>query len=74
MISQRQLILNYLHDFGSISPMEAFRDLGITKLATRVSEMKKDGMMFKQELVSSKNRYGKTVQYMKYSLWEGNNE
>lgn len=70
MITQRQLILQYLHDFGSISPMEAFRDLGITKLATRISEMKADGMVFKQELVSSKNRYGRPVQFMKYSLTE----
>ena len=67
-MTQRELIIQYLNDFGSITPMEAFRDLGITKLATRISEMKRDGMMFKQELVTSKNRYGKNVQYMKYML------
>ena len=36
-MTQREQILLYLHTFGSITPMEAFADLGITKLATRVS-------------------------------------
>lgn len=70
--TQKQLILRYLHDFGSITPMQAFADLGITKLATRVSEMKsEDGIVFKTEFVNSKNRYGKNVKFAKYSLAEG---
>ncbi len=67
-ITQRQLILNYIQDFGSITPLQAFGDLGITKLATRISEMRKDGIQFKIESVKSKNRYGKTVTFAKYSL------
>lgn len=68
--TQRQLILNYIHDFGSITPFQAFADLGITKLATRISEMRDDGMEFKIEKVASKNRYGKTVRFAKYSFKE----
>ena len=67
-ITQRPLILKYIKDFGSITPMEAFGDLGITKLATRISEMRKDGMQFKIENVKTKNRYGKTVWFAKYSF------
>lgn len=67
-ITQRQLILKYIQDFGSITPMEAFTDLGITKLATRISEMRRDGMQFKVESIKSKNRYGKTVHFAKYSF------
>lgn len=66
-MTQHQLILKYIQDFGSITPMEAF-DLGITKLATRVSEMRRDGMQFKIETVKSKNRYGKSVHFAKYSF------
>ena len=66
--TQRQLILKYIQDFGSITPMDAFFDLGITKLATRISEMRRDGMRFKIESVKSTNRYGKTVRFAKYSL------
>ena len=67
-MTQRDAILNYINEFGSITPMEAFADLGITKLATRISEMRRDGMQFNIEMVKRKNRYGKTVHYAKYSL------
>ena len=68
-MTQKELVLQYIIDFGSITPMEAFADLGITKLATRISEMRKDGMEFKIETVKGKNRYGKTVCYCKYSFY-----
>ena len=67
-MTQCEQIIDYLHRFGSITPMEAFADLGITKLATRVSEMRKDGREFNIETVKSTNRFGKTVRYAKYSL------
>ena len=67
-MTQRDAILNYINEFGSITPMEAFADLGITKLATRISEMRKDGMSFKIETVRVKNRYGKDVHFARYSL------
>lgn len=70
-MTQRDAIIDYIEDFGSITPMEAFADLGITKLATRISEMRKDGMRFKIEMIKSKNRYGKTVHYARYSFMEG---
>lgn len=69
-MTQSERIIAYMREFGSISPMEAFRDLGVTKLATRISEMTRDGMQFDKEYVSTKNRYGESVHYMRYSLKE----
>ena len=66
-MNQYERILKYISDYGSISPMEAFADLGITKLSTRVSEMRKDGIEFNQEWEVRKNRYGEKVRYMRYS-------
>lgn len=66
--TQKQLIVDYINQFGSITPMQAFADLGITKLATRVSEMRATGVDFKIESVKSKNRYGKTVVFARYSF------
>jgi hypothetical protein len=60
------MILKYLDDFGSITPFEAFSELGITKLATRVSEMIRDGQRIKKTLMETKNRYGESVRFMKY--------
>lgn len=74
-MTQCERIIEYIETFGSISPLEAFRDLGITKLATRISEMRKDGMIFNQEYMKSKNRFGETVYFMRYYLQkEGKSE
>lgn len=67
-VTQKQLILQYIKDFGSITPMQAYGDLGITKLATRISEMRKEGVEFHIETIKTKNRYGKVVPYAKYSF------
>lgn len=71
--TQKQLILDYIADFGSITPMEAYSDLGITKLATRISEMRKEGRQFKIEQVKGKNRYGRAMRYARYSFPDENN-
>lgn len=72
-MNQRERIYDYIVVFGSITPMDAFNDLGITKLATRVSEMREEGVDIIGEWESTKNRYGKTVRYMRYRLGEQNN-
>ena len=69
-MTQAKKIIEYINRFGSITPMEAFMDLGITKLATRISELRKEGMEFKKEYLKSKNRFGEDVYYMRYSLPE----
>ena len=42
-MTQHDQIINYMKEHGSITPYEAFLSLGITKLATRVSEMRRAG-------------------------------
>ena len=65
-MNQYERIDQYLDQFGSISPMEAFRDLGITKLATRISEMSRRGYKFSKTMETRKNRYGESVSFMRY--------
>lgn len=69
-MTQGERIINYINTFGSISPMEAFMDLGITKLATRVSEMAAEGVEFVKKYEATTNRFGEKVHYMRYSLKE----
>jgi hypothetical protein len=66
LTNQQIDILVYIYRFGSISPMEAFADLGITKLSTRISEMKMMGIQFAQDYESRTNRIGKQVRFMRY--------
>lgn len=67
-MTQQELIEKYMRDFGSITPYEAFKDLRITKLSTRISEMKKKGFEFADEWVDDVNRYGVAVKYKRYRL------
>lgn len=63
---QHRQILLYLMEYGSISPMEAFSDLGITKLSTRISEMRVLGIRFDQDYEYRQNRFGDNVHFMRY--------
>lgn len=65
-MNQKERVLKYMQDFGKISPFAAFRDLGITKLATRIGELRRDGVDIKQEWKVSKNRYNEKMRYMTY--------
>ena len=39
MSNQKDQVMSYMSEFGTITPFQAFTDLGITKLATRISEL-----------------------------------
>ena len=61
-------IYKYMKDFGSITPKDAFLDLGVMRLASRISDMKKSGIKIKKEMEPGKNRYGEDTHYARYSL------
>lgn len=67
-ITQKDRIINYIRQFGSISSWEAYSDLGITQLGARIDQLKKDGYEFRTEWVSNKNRFGEKTDYKRYYL------
>lgn len=69
-MNQKQRIIKYIQDFGSITALEAMKDLGITQLGARIDGLQKDGYSFKKVWERSKNRYGDNVDYKRYSLEE----
>ena len=72
-MNQREMILQYIRDFGEITSWSAYSDLGITQLATRIWELKKMGYSFNKERVITRNRYGNPTHYDKYTLAEETN-
>jgi hypothetical protein len=46
-------------------------EYGIMRLASRISDLKKQGVSIKTEIVSGKNRYGERTSYARYSLGGG---
>lgn len=66
--TQVQRIHKYLNDFGSITQFEAMRDLGVMRLASRISEMRKDGFNIVCKMETTRNRYGEKCHVKRYSL------
>ena len=69
--SQAQRVLEYIVIFGSITQLEALTELGVMRLASRISDLKRQGYPIKGENVSVKNRYGETCRVKRYSLQDG---
>ena len=65
-MTQKQKIKEYLNRYGSITPLEALRDLGVMRLAARIGEISREGYPVVKEMASSPNRDGKTVYYARY--------
>ena len=67
-MTQKERIKKYLDDFGSITPMEAMVDLGVMRLAARISEMVRAGEPIVTEWETGENRYGQATRYARYRL------
>ena len=58
--AQKERVLEYIRETGSITQLEAIKELGVMRLADVVFRMKKDGYAIKTELVPVNTRYGTT--------------
>lgn len=68
-MTQKERIIKYIDDFGSITSFQAYSDLGITQLGARIFELKQLGYRFKTQDRRTKNKYGDNVHFVEYS-WE----
>ena len=68
--TQNQRILDYIEDFGSITQIEALRDLGVMRLASRISDLKRLGYPIESTLETVHNRYGERCRVKRYSMGE----
>ena len=68
--SQKDRIIKYIKKFGSITDLEASRDLGIQQFGARLYQLKKEGYMFTTKWESNKNRFGEMTTYKRYFLVE----
>lgn len=69
--TQAERIIDYITEFGSITQFDAFKDLGIMRLASRISDLKKQGYPIKSETETVKNRFGENTYIKRYSLMGG---
>lgn len=69
--TQNERILDYIEEFGSITQLEALRDLGVMRLASRISDLKRLGYPIISTTVSVKNRYEERCTIKRYALKDG---
>lgn len=67
-LSQKDRIINYIREFGSITSWEAYQELGIMQLGARIDQLQKDGYAFVTEWGIEKNRYGEDIKFKRYYL------
>lgn len=66
--TQAERVLAYMTDHGSVTQFEALKDLGVMRLASRISELRKNGHEIASQMVKVENRYGETCRVKRYSL------
>ena len=66
--TQAQRVLDYIDTFGSITQLEALKDLGVMRLASRISDLKKQGYPILSETVTVKNRFDEDCYIKRYSI------
>lgn len=68
MATQCERILDYIAENGSITQLDALREFGCMRLASRVSDLKRQGVPIKRTMETSKNRYGEPISYARYTI------
>jgi hypothetical protein len=70
-MTQKTDLLDYLERHGSITRLEAFTDLGIAELASRVGELERDGIEIPRkriEVTARNNRKCHVTQYLRPTI------
>ena len=65
-ITQCERILRHLKDYGSITSLEAVNEYGIMRLASRINDLRAEGIAIVSEMKTGKNSYGETTHFAVY--------
>ena len=66
--SQKELVLAYIEEHGSITPLEAERHIGCLRLGARIWDLRRDGYNIVSELVVVETRGGGRATVARYRL------
>lgn len=67
-VTQSQRVLDYIEEFGSITQLEALRDLGVMRLASRISDLRRMGYRIESKTETVKNRFEENTYIKRYRL------
>ncbi len=61
-------VFNYILEFNGITSLEAFVDLGETRLSGCIFQLKQKGVNISTQFIDVKNRYGEARRVKKYFI------
>lgn len=67
-MKQEERLIDYLSTNESITSIQALNELGIFRLASRISNLKKQGHKITSRMVPVTNRYGEKCHVSEYSM------
>ena len=68
MKTQRERLLKHLRQFGTITPIEAWRDLGIYRLGARIHDLRRSGYLIEMRRKEVLNQFGEPCLVGEYTL------
>lgn len=66
--TQEQRVLAYMEEYGGITQYEALQELGVMRLASRISGLKRKGHSIASRMVKVENRFGEKCRVKRYSI------
>ena len=66
--TQNERIIDYINRFGSITQLEALQDLGVMRLASRISDLRSRGVPIVSDIEEVKNRFGEKCHIKRYRI------
>lgn len=67
-MTQTDRVKSYIEQFGSITSLEAFRDIGVTRLSAAIYNLRRSGINVVSVREQQKNRYGEETAFNRYSI------
>lgn len=66
--SQKDLILDHIEKYGSITPLEAQRLYGCMRLGARIWDLRRDGYDIVSEIVEVETKHGGKARVAQYRM------
>ena len=67
-MNQKNRVLEYLNNHESLNPLQAWRELGVYRLAAVICELRKDGVPIQTDLRPVINQFDEECRVGHYSL------
>lgn len=68
LTKRERRVFDYMLEFGSITSLESFVDLGETRLSGCIWQLRKKGVNISTKFVDVRNRYGENRKVKEYSI------